>query len=166
MTGAIRGRHMKVTIEEGEPLDAYRWLTDYADHLNGISRRGWLGFPFYDLLAGAIVWTDETRRLGRQRTPVEVVWSLRCLWAYRTSLMLGTPREELAPYWQFGVEHFPNWVGFHPARRVSTPRLLRIYRKGEAQTDKLADDLNRMVAGSDADETVQSTHATSNRARH
>jgi hypothetical protein len=135
---------VKITVEHDEPFDVYRWLTDYAAHLNGISKRRWFGFPFYDLPAGAGVWTDETRRWPRgRRTPTEVIWALRCLWAYRTSLNLGQPREELAEYWRFGLQHFPNWVGFHPKRRVATPRLLRICRDGEAQTDKLADDLNR-----------------------
>src|SRR5678816_1546055 len=99
---------MKVTIEHDEPFDPYPWLTDYAAHLNGISRRRWFGVAFYDLASGAVVWTDETRR---RRTPTEVIWALRSLWAYRTSLMLERPREELAEYWQFGLAHFPNWVG-------------------------------------------------------
>jgi hypothetical protein len=87
-----------------------------------------------------VVWRDETRR----DTPTEVIWALRGLWAYRTSVMLNQPREELAAYWQFGLAHFSNWVGFHPSRRIATARLLRICRDGEVQTDKLVDDLQQL----------------------
>ena len=132
---------MKISVEEGEPFYRYSWLTEYAAHLNAISKRRWFGFPFYDLLAGAVVWRDETRL----STPTEVIWALRGLWAYRTSLMLDQPREGLAEYWRFGLEHFPNWVGFHPKRRIATPALLRICRDGDAQADKLAEDLKRLA---------------------
>ena len=144
--GRSCGASVKISIEQEESFDPHRWLTDYADHLNAISRRRWFGFPFYDVLAGAVVWTDETRRWPRRRrTPVEVIWALGGLWAYRTSLMLGQPRAELEAYWRLGLERFPNWVGFHPKRRIATPKLLRLCRDGGAQTDRLAGDLKRMA---------------------
>jgi hypothetical protein len=68
-----------------------------------------------------------------RRTATDVIWALRFLWAYRTSLMLNQPRAELAEYWQFGLAHFPRWVGFRPGRRQPTPRLLAIYHRGEAR---------------------------------
>src|SRR5437868_565062 len=101
---------MKVELEN---FDARRWLTEFADHINDIRRRGLFAGPFYEILSGALIWTDEKR----WRTPVEVIWALRTLWAYRTSLMLNEPREELAEYWQLGLSEFPQWVGFRPERR-------------------------------------------------
>lgn len=139
---------MKVRIEEGEPFDPYPWLTDYAAHLNEINRRRWFACPFFDLFAGAVVWTDETRRWPRQpRTATEVIWALRPLWAYRTSLMLDKPRDELEEYWQFGLEHFPKWVGFHPKRRKATRGRLGIIWEGQAQTEKFIEDLEKLVDG-------------------
>jgi hypothetical protein len=119
--------------DENDSFDAYRELTEYADHLNSICRPRWFAGPFYEVLSGAVIWTDEKKR----KTPVKVVWSLRFLWAYRTSVMLNEPREELAEYWRFGLSKFPEWVGFRPERRLATPRLLRIYREGEASVREL-----------------------------
>jgi hypothetical protein len=130
--------------DDHDSFDPYRTLHAYADHLNRIRwPRFWL--PFFDMMSGALVWTDETRYIVR-RTPTEVIWALRALWAYRTSLMLDHPREELAEYWRFGLSRFPSWVGFRPARRRATPRLLRIYRRGEVSTRKCLRDLEREEA--------------------
>ena len=136
---------MDLRVEhDDEPFDPYQWLTDYASHLNAIDQRRWFGFPFFDLLAGAVVWPDATRQWPRRpRTPTEVIWALRHLWAYRTSLMLGQPREELAEYWRFGLEHFPKWVGFHPKRCIATRALLRIHRDGEVRTAQLIEQIKR-----------------------
>src|SRR5258706_16482689 len=99
----------------------YRTLNEYSVYLNGI-RGARFGLPIYDLMSGGLVWMDETRRSFR-RTPTEVIWALRALWAYRTSLMLNEPREELAEFWRYGLAHFPRWVGFCPQRRKPTPKL-------------------------------------------
>jgi hypothetical protein len=133
---------MKIKVEYDEPFDPYRWLTDYAAHLDGIRRRGLFASPFYDVMSGALVWTDEKNR----RTPVEVVWALRCLWAYRTSLMLNKPRVDCEEFWSFGLERFPHWVGFRPRRRVPTPRLLRLYRRGDVGTRRCLRQLEREAA--------------------
>jgi hypothetical protein len=130
----------------GDPdnFDPYRTLDEYADHLNRI-RWPRFGLPFYDLMSGGLVWTDETRHLF-ERTPTETIWALRALWAYRTSLMLGNPREELAAYWRFGLSRFPRWVGFRPARRRATARLLEIYRRGDVSLRKCLRDSERNEA--------------------
>ena len=125
-------------------------LEEYAGHLNAIRRPRWFGGPYYELLSGALVWTDETRHFFR-RTPVQVIWALRGLWAYRTSLMLEKPREELAGYWQLGLARFPRWVGFRPERRQATPALLKIYRRGDVSTRKCLRDLEREWDREEAD---------------
>jgi hypothetical protein len=132
--------------DDRDNFDPYRTLDEYADHLNGIH---WprSGFPFYDVMSGGLVWTDETRRFFR-RTPTEVIWALRALWAYRTSLMLNEPREELAGFWQYGLARFPRWVGFRPQRRKPTPKLLEIYRRGDMSLRKCLRDLKRNEADS------------------
>jgi hypothetical protein len=121
--------------DDVDNFDPIRTLEEYAGHLNGICRPRLLGAPYYEIMSGALVWTDETRLLFR-RTPVTVIWALRPLWAYRTSLMLDKPRDELAEYWRFGLAHFPRWVGFRPARRRATPTLLAIYRRGDVSLRK------------------------------
>jgi len=108
-------------------VDPVQALIDHAEHLNAIDRPGSSPTVNYDFMSGGLVWSDETN----QTTPAVVICALRYLVAYRTSLMLNEPREELASFWDRGLSLFPQWVGFRPDRRQPTPELLRIYRRGD-----------------------------------
>ena len=132
--------------DDQDNFDPYRTLNQYSEHLDRIR---WAGseLPFYELMSGGLVWDDEIRR-DFQRTPSEVIGTLRFLWAYRTSLMLGQPREELAALWEYGLARFPRWVGFLPERRTPTQKLLEIYRRGDVSLRKCLRDLEREEAGS------------------
>jgi hypothetical protein len=57
--------------------------------------------------------------------------------------MLNAPREEFTDFWQFGLAHFPQWVGFRPERREATPSLLEIYRRGNVSMRKCLRDSER-----------------------
>src|SRR5262245_18119894 len=87
-----------------------RSLTEYAKHLEAIRSPAWWPKVAYEIMSGALVWSDETYC----KSPVEVIWSLRAVRAYRTSLMLNELRKELKPYWELGLSLFPRWVGFRP----------------------------------------------------
>lgn len=104
-------------------------LAEYAEHLNGIDTPKATARPFYDVLVGGLVWSDETV----PTTPMEVISALRPIWAYRTYVMLNRTRAD-APVWTRCMELFPNWVGFCPHRREATPELLSIYRRGDIST--------------------------------
>jgi len=99
------------------------------------------------MMSGALVWSDETN----SKTPVEVIWALRGLFAYRTSLMLNRPRDELAPMWDLGVSLFPKWVGFRPERRQATAKLLQIYRRGDVSLRKCLRDIDREIHKQDTE---------------
>jgi hypothetical protein len=129
--------------ETDDRFDPRQLLLQHAGHLNSIRRPRWFAVPYYELMSGAIIWPDETNR----RTPTEVIWSLRMLWAYRTSLMLKEPRAELAQFWDLGLSAFPQWVGFRPERRAPNPKLLRIYRKGDVGLRKCLRDMEREAEG-------------------
>lgn len=133
--------------DDDDDLDPMQNLTDYAKQLNAICTPGWWPRVHYEIMSGALVWTDETNRT----IPIKVIWALRYLVAYRTSLMLNAPREELKPMWEHGLTQFPKWVGFRDERRQPTPKLLKIYRHGEA---KFLEDLREIErqAGLDGDE--------------
>jgi hypothetical protein len=131
--------------DDWDNFDPYRTLNQYSGHLNGIRSAG-NQLPFYELMSGGLVWEDETRGI-LQRMPTEVIWALRALWAYRTSLMLGEPREELAEFWEYGLAHFPRWVGFLPERRTPTAKLLEIHRRGDVSLRKCLRDLECEDAG-------------------
>jgi hypothetical protein len=123
-------------------FDPFRVLSEHAAHLNGITAADRTQPPFYELMSGALVWRDETR----PNTPTEVIWALRFLCAYRTSLMLGEPRAELATIWEHSVSLFPKWVGFLPERRASDPELLAIYRRGNLGLRKCLRDMEAAEA--------------------
>jgi hypothetical protein len=59
----------------------------------------------YDLPSDALVWSDE-KPAG---LPFELIGDLRCLLNFRTSLILGKPREEFRGLWNAAQEAFPLW---------------------------------------------------------
>lgn len=127
--------------ENTHSFDLAKTLREYADHLNAINKPKWRAEVFYELMSGALIWSDERNK----ETPTEVIWALRFLFAYRTSLMLNEPREELKSKWDLGLELFPQWVGFRPERREPTPGLLEIYRRGYVGMKKCLRDMDREV---------------------
>lgn len=124
------------------PFDPIQTLTRHAEHLNTISSPGWWPRVFYEILSGALIWSDETNR----KTPYAVHCALRPIVAYRTSLMLNKPQEEFKPIWDIGLSLFPKWVGFRPERRQATPKLLQIYRRGDICVRKCLRDIEREMA--------------------
>jgi hypothetical protein len=68
-------------------------LEHYAAHLNSISVSDVHTTISYDILADALVWSDETNEL----TPTDVIHALRQLRHYRTHVMLNdiTPDSEV-----------------------------------------------------------------------
>jgi hypothetical protein len=92
-------------------------------------------------MSGGLVWTDETNK----ETPIEVIWALRFLVAYRTGLMLKKPREEFKHIWEHALSLFPQWVGFRSDRREATPDLLEIYRRGSVSVRKCLRDIEHKL---------------------
>jgi hypothetical protein len=74
-----------------------------------------------ELLSGAVFWSDErfmeftglSRHRGRGFAGV--------LFAYRTSLLVGSPREELRFAWDVARAACPEWIGFRPERTTQAP---------------------------------------------
>jgi hypothetical protein len=129
--------------DQGFPL---RTFTAHADHLNAISSPAPSPSVFYDIMSGALIWSDETT----STTPIQVIWALRYVVAYRTSLMLNKPREELKAAWDQAVSLFPNWVGFRLDRRQPTPELLQVFRRGDVATRRCLRNLEREMEKHDA----------------
>lgn len=91
--------------------------------------------PFYELMSGAIIWTDE-------RPPFETgtleLGSLRMIWNYRTSVFLGQPRMEYKELWETAFSLAPNWPGFATSRQTATPDIMDLISKGQ-EVDPLGD---------------------------
>ena len=68
-----------------------------------------------ELVSGAVYWSDERFielvALSRDRG-----LAAKCLFAYRTSLLVGRPREELRFAWDAARAVYPDWIGFRPER--------------------------------------------------
>lgn len=104
-------------------------LLSHAAHLNGLDRVDPSAVIQYDIVSGALIWSDETD----EATPFSVISELRQIFAYRTYLM----RENIEPdndAWLMCVEAFPNWIGFLSERRRLTPELAAEYRRGDIST--------------------------------
>ena len=90
-------------------MDALRWSPDAE--LN------------YDMMAGAIWWSDE-RPNFRQ---AEDHWCLRPVFRYRTAMILETPEPKWQLFWDRATELFPNWPGFHLSRTTPNPELVAFH---------------------------------------
>ena len=109
--------------------DSLHQLTTYAQHLNSIDAANPFATAKYEVMSGALIWSDETN----SDTPVYVIWALRQLFAYRTRLMIDDAEPD-NPFWDQCLTLFPNWIGFLPARRKPTQELLAEYRRGDVST--------------------------------
>lgn len=73
-----------------------------------------------EMISGAIFWSDEgvleLIALSRHHGG-----SAKELLAYRTSLLLGEPREELRFAWEEAKARCPEWIGFRPERVAFSP---------------------------------------------
>jgi hypothetical protein len=124
-----------------ESFDTLQVLAEHAARLNALRTPTASARVGYDRMSGAVCWSDETD----DETPIEVIWALRFLRAYRTGLMLNKPREEFKAIWDHALSLFPDWVGFRPERRQPTPELLQIYRRGDLSLRKWLRDLERRM---------------------
>ncbi|WP_145266389.1 hypothetical protein [Calycomorphotria hydatis] len=116
-------------LEDKLIYDGLYQLTTHADHLNAINTPNPVATATYELMSGALIWSDETKA----DTPVYVICALRQLFAYRTRLMLDDAEPD-NDFWDQCVKLFPNWIGFLPERRKQTPELLAEYRRGDVST--------------------------------
>jgi hypothetical protein len=91
--------------------------------------------PFFDLMSGGLVWSDE------RQANVRAVWALRPLWMYRTSVLLGVPDTRHSALWQEAQRIVPDWIGFHPARCTPSPELaalaVKLSREGAREVNRL-----------------------------
>jgi hypothetical protein len=95
---------------------------------------------FYELLSDSLVWTDEIPEVSTEQ--VGGLRSLRFVFRYRTSLMLGTPEDRYRPYWEEAQSLFPAWPGFDLDRR--TPELQSTYKSFHAEAMR---DMGDLFAG-------------------
>lgn len=111
--------------DENHKYDGLYQLTTHADRLNAINTPDPDAAASYEIMSGSLIWSDELNA----DLPIEVIWALRELFAYRTYLMLNDAEVDNA-FWNQCIALFPNWIGFLPERRKPTRELLAEYRRG------------------------------------
>ena len=127
-----------------DPLDpASERFAALCKHLNCAARQDNAKWSA-DVFSGGFKFSDEFptdyEKLGEQLP--SFVDLLRCLWGYRASLVMQTPRQDLAGYWEAAKAHAPNWAGFSSERSSAQmkPRVAATDRK----VTKFIRDMDRM----------------------
>jgi hypothetical protein len=92
---------------------------------------------FYELLSDSLIWTDEIPEVGADK--VGGLRSLRFVFRYRTSVMLGVPEKRYQAFWDEALTLFPGWPGFDPERRA--PELRSAYESFHADAMREMGDL-------------------------
>ncbi len=104
-------------------------LRTHSAAINSMSRRGWFARPWFDYMSGGVVWTDETRTSG------SLLDAIRPLFYHRSVLIMESADSEWADYWLTAKTLVPNWIGFHPSRCRSTPKLRRLIESGNVNLE-------------------------------
>jgi hypothetical protein len=93
-----------------------------APVLNALDRLDPAATVMFDLMSGGLVWSDEC--------PPPEQWDAlgpaRCLWNYRTGLILGAPPAAHDRLWRLAHEVCPRWVALHSDRVTPTPQLIEV----------------------------------------
>jgi hypothetical protein len=111
-------------------------LEEITDLMRGLVRAADAKM-FYELLSDSLVWTDEIPEVAPNQ--VGGLRSLRFVFRYRTSLMLGKPEDRYRPFWEQALKLFPGWPGFDTDRR--SPDLKSTYETFHAEAMRDMGDL-------------------------
>src|SRR5262245_32316515 len=98
----------------------------------------------YDAITESIIWDDELP--ADYGGGSEKVWSLRPIFRFRASLILGEPDLEWERYWQLAKQLFPKWIGFSKGRLNPATEVKEFLRKRIVETET---SVKRMMANSD-----------------
>jgi hypothetical protein len=79
-------------------------------------------FVGYELLSGAVHWSDERFSDFYRVCRAGGADYAKELFAYRTSLLVGRPREEYQFVWDEVRARCPEWIGFRPERITAASR--------------------------------------------
>lgn len=71
----------------------------------------------YDGMSDSLYWSDEFPDEATSACMAVKSWAYRFVLAYRASLIMSRPREELQPVWEQLAQECPEWPGFRPERR-------------------------------------------------
>jgi hypothetical protein len=108
---------------------------DYLDNLASKLRtlkRDISAKVFYDLMSGALVWTDE-KVTG---LTVEEIGCLRAVFRFRTGIITNEPDERFRVLWDKLRAKYPDWIGFDPSRCQINEDLSKLYHRHKKSSKK------------------------------
>jgi hypothetical protein len=79
--------------------------------------------PIYELLSGSLSWSDENYLEIAMFCRSMGCHACAALFAYRTSLIEGVPREKFRFAWDEVRLRCPEWIGFRPERMTADKAL-------------------------------------------
>jgi hypothetical protein len=97
----------------------------------------------FDMFAAALVWSDEVQPVEDLDLLFANIGKIRGVLHYRTTLILGAPREQFRSAWEEVQELCHNWPVFIPARRDPNLAPVLIDLR-DRTTKKWEDDLARI----------------------
>jgi len=98
--------------------------------------------PQYEIMSGALIWRDELANLP----PSEVGWYRSAL-AYRSSVIMGSPRREFESVWAALKAAAPNWPGLRPERCAQSSELRDILAKSGTKVKRDIDRIDGALSG-------------------
>lgn len=125
----------------GQVYDSFKAI---GLRLNEVSEPGQYPLMSYEMLSGAIMWTDEVIEGNpqyRQLQPLNTaeIGCMRYVFNYRTHLTLDEPPLKYEPYWLEAKRCFPNWVGFQKSRSTLTQRFRDCYEEHHPSHPKIVE---------------------------
>jgi hypothetical protein len=85
----------------------------------------------YEFISGSVSWSDERYAEFTALCRQHGCNDYGVLFAYRTSLLMMQPRENLRYAWDDVQERCPEWIGFRPERITPTAELQEYIRQAE-----------------------------------
>jgi hypothetical protein len=91
----------------------------------------------YDLMSGALIWSDEKAN----DLTVEEMGCLRAVLRFRTSIITSEPDERFRHLWTQLVAKYPDWIGFDASRCQANEELAILYHKCKRSSKKYIDNI-------------------------
>lgn len=102
---------------------------------------------FYELMSGALVWQDEKADFSSENWSAGEIGLLRMIWAFRSSVILGSPRQEFESVWRRLLNAAPNWPGFRAERCNPSEEAILYLKTAKRRSDRNFDRYEKAASG-------------------
>lgn len=99
----------------------------------------------FEMMSGAVMWEDEVADL-----PFSEIGWFRVALAYRSSLIVGAPRQEFEAVWVALRKAAPDWPGFRSERCARSEELARFLADAKKKSVRTLDRVDSVLSGRSA----------------